>query len=65
MADSVSIRTAAGGILNLPVTPADIVDRCSPCRQTFREGDWYCAHLAAKHGHQIALMADQGQPAAS
>jgi hypothetical protein len=56
---SVGVRTAAGGTLSLTVTPADVIGRCDHCRRTYREGDWYCDHLAARHGHRIAWMADQ------
>lgn len=51
----VPIRTSAGGILGLPVTPADVVDRCGKCLRTFREGDLYCAHLATAD-HTIARL---------
>lgn len=56
---SVGVRTAAGGVLSLEVTPADVVGRCERCRKTYREGDWYCDHLAAVHGHPLAWLSDQ------
>lgn len=56
---SVGVRTAAGGVLSLPTTPADVIGRCDRCRRTYREGDWYCDHLAAQIGHPIAWLSDQ------
>lgn len=56
---TVGVRTAAGGVLSLEVTPADVIGRCDRCRTVFREGDWYCAHLAALHGHPLAWLSDQ------
>lgn len=68
MPSAVSVRTAAGGLLSLEITPADVLDRCSRCRVTYREGDLYCSHLQARYGHQVALLADRhqaGTPAAA
>lgn len=59
MAKLVGVRTAAGGTLSLEITPADVIGHCAPCRTTYREGDWYCPHLAARYGHPIAWLADQ------
>lgn len=58
---SVAVRTAAGDVLSIPTTPADVVDRCLECRRGFREGDWYCDHLATRCGHQVAWLADQSK----
>lgn len=55
----VGVRTAAGGVLSLEVTPADVIGRCDPCRRRYREGDMYCEHLAGAHGHPIARLTDQ------
>lgn len=63
MANSVGVRTAAGGVLSLEITPADVIDRCDRCRKTFREGDLFCDHLAALHGHPIAWLSDQPESA--
>jgi hypothetical protein len=57
---SVGVRTAAGGVLSIPVVPADVIGRCDRCRCTYREGDWYCTHLAVRYGHAIAWLADLG-----
>lgn len=57
---SVGVRTAAGGVLSLEVTPADVIGRCDRCCTTFREGDWYCRCLAARYGHAIAWLDDRG-----
>lgn len=57
---SVGVRTAAGGVLSLEVTPADVIGRCDRCLRTFREGDWYCTCLAARYGHAIAWLDDRG-----
>lgn len=50
------VRTPSGGFV-ADITPADVVDRCDRCRQTYREGDWFCEHLSARHGHTIARLA--------
>lgn len=64
---SVAVRTAAGDVLSIPTTPADVVGRCPECRRGYREGDWYCDHLATRFGHQVAWLADQstGGPSAA
>jgi hypothetical protein len=59
VATSVDVRTAAGSVLSLEVTPADVIGRCDRCRKVFREGDWYCDHMAVRHGHPIAWLSDQ------
>jgi hypothetical protein len=44
----------------LPVcTGPHWVDRCDPCRADFDEGDWFCRHLAERHGHTIARLDDR------
>lgn len=59
---SVGVRTAAGGVLSLEITPADVIGRCDRCRRMFREGDWYCDHLAALRDHPIAWLSDRPEP---
>lgn len=56
------VRTMSGGSFAAEVTPADVVDRCTRCRVTFREGDQYCTHLAGDRGHAIARI-DIAEPA--
>lgn len=54
------VRTARPSPLLVPVyTGPHWVDRCEPCRADFDEGDWFCRHLAARHGHSIARLDDR------
>lgn len=57
------VRTPSSAFV-ADITPADVVDRCGRCRQTYREGDWFCDHLAAQHGYTIARLATASLPSA-
>ncbi|AHH98307.1 hypothetical protein [Kutzneria albida] len=53
------IRTTRGAVLPISITPADVIASCDTCQVRVREGDWYCQHLAARYGHQVALLTDK------
>lgn len=54
------VRTARPApLLHPPPRSPHWVGQCEPCRADFEEGDLYCRHLAARHGHLIAQIDDR------